>query len=254
MSDSTSTPRPVPGTDCPRPLPEYRTLRPDEPVAPHRSARPGEIITFGTYPQMADGADRTPIEWRVLHNSDSELFILSEYILDCRRYHGEYADVTWRDCDLRKWLNDEFYNAAFNTTEKGLVKTTCCADNGDGSPDTEDKVFPLSVVEVKAFTDARDGTSTTIRRRTIGTEFAKARKTDGCRLYVYDKGVDKDYIAENGEKRGCSWWWTRTQLQIHAGSSSRATFIGARSNIKSYGRVDLACYGVRPALRLDAQR
>ncbi|MEH6943015.1 DUF6273 domain-containing protein [Bacillus sp. JJ722] len=44
----------------------------------------------------------------MLHNSGRELFILSEYILDCRRYQGESVDITWRDCDLRKWLNDEF--------------------------------------------------------------------------------------------------------------------------------------------------
>ena len=253
MSDSASTPRPVPATDCPRTLPESRTLCPDEEAAPHRSAEPDEIIAFGAYPQTADGADRTPIKWRVLRNSDSELFVLSEYILDCRRYHGEYADITWHDCDLRRWLNDEFYNAAFNAAEKGFVKTARCTGNGEGSPDTDDKVFLLSVAEVKAFTDARDGSSTTIRRRTIGTESAKARKAGGCHLYVYDKGVDRDYVVENGKKCGCSWWWTRTQLQIHDGRSSRATFIGARSNIKSYGRVDLAYYGVRPALKLIPQ-
>ena len=69
-------------------------------------------------------------------------------------------------------------------------------------------------------------------------------------LYVYDKGVEKDYVVENGEKRGCSWWWTRTQLQIQDGRSSRAAFIGPRGDVKSYGRVDLARYGVRPAIRL----
>lgn len=68
---------------------------------PNRSAKPGEIIT-GTYQQTADGADRTPIKWRVLQNSSRELFILNEYILDCKWYHGEHADITWRDCDLRK--------------------------------------------------------------------------------------------------------------------------------------------------------
>jgi hypothetical protein len=90
-----------------------------------------------------------------------------------------------------------------------------------------------------------------MRRRTIATDYAKAKKADGCYVYVYDKGVEQDYIVENGERRGCSWWWTRTQLQIEEGSSSRATFIGARSNIKSYGKVDIARYGVRPAIRLD---
>jgi hypothetical protein len=218
--------------------------------APHRSAKPGDIVTFGRYPQTADGADRTPIRWRVLHNSGGELFLLSAYILDCKRYHCAYTDTTWRDCDLRRWLNDAFYRAAFTATEQEFITTTRCTENGDGSPDTDDKVFLLSVAEVRDFTDAHEGTRTTIRRRTVGTAFARAEKADGCRLYVYDKGVERDYLIENGEKHGCSWWWTRTQLQIHNGRSSRAAFIGARGNIKSYGRVDLAWYGVRPALKL----
>ena len=212
-------------------------------------AKPGEIIPFGTYPQTADGADRTPIKWRVLQNSGDELFVLSEYILDCKRYHGEFVDITWRDCDLRQWLNDAFYHAAFNAAEQGFVKTTHCMDNGDGSPDTEDMVFLLSVAEVKEFTDAQGD----MRRRTIGTDYAKSKKADGCHLYVYDKGVEKDYILENGEKRGCSWWWTRTQSQRQIDNLSRAVFIGARSNIKTYGKVDIRFYGVRPAIKLTLQ-
>ncbi|MFN2208278.1 MAG: DUF6273 domain-containing protein [Candidatus Promineifilaceae bacterium] len=220
-------------------------------AAPHWDAKPGDTILFGVYPQTADGEDRTPIRWLVLQNLDGELFVLSEKIVDCRRYHGKHVDITWRECDLRRWLNETFYNAAFNTAEQELIRTTRCTDNGEGSPDTEDRVFLLSVTEIKAFTDAQGGSDTVVRRRTIGTEFARAPKPDGCRLYVYDKGVEKDYIIEDGEKFGCSWWWTRTQLQIQDGRSSRAAFIGARSNIKSYGRVDLAYYGVRPAAKLD---
>jgi hypothetical protein len=217
--------------------------------ATRRSAKPGGIVAFGSYPQTANGADRTPIQWRVLQNSGRELFLLSEFILDCKPYHYTYVEITWRDCDLRKWLNDEFYHAAFNAAEKRFIKTTHCADNGEGSPDTEDHVFLLSMNEIQAFTDPKDGSDTIIRRRTVGTDFAKVKKPDGCSLYVYDKGVEKDYVIENGVKRGCSWWWTRSQLQTQ--HPSRATFIGARSNIKRYGRVNLRGYGVRPALRLN---
>jgi hypothetical protein len=211
------------------------------------SVQLGEVITFGMYSQTAEGTDRTPIKWRVLQNFGSELFILSEYVLDCKRYHGAYVDMTWRDCDLRKWLNDEFYNTAFDAAEKRIIKTTHCTDNGEGSPDTEDSVFLLSVAEVKDFTDTQEGSSTTIRRRTRGTEFAKIRKPDGCHLYVYDKRVEKDYIIEDGEKHGCSWWWLRTQGNRH----SRAYMVDARSSIRSYERVNLARVGVRPALRLN---
>lgn len=213
--------------------------------ARYRSAKPGDIITFGMYPQTADGADRTPITWRVLHNSGSELFILSAYIVDCKRYHAEYVAVTWRDCDLRKWLNDAFYDAAFNAAEKECVKTTRCTDNGEGSPDTEDRVFLLSVAEVERLTDVLGKDI----RRAIGTAYAKVKKADGCHLYVYDKSVRDDYVTENGQTHGCSWWWLRTQ----GNSPSRAFFIGTRASIRSYCRVNRISYGVRPALTLTLQ-
>jgi hypothetical protein len=211
--------------------------------APHQGAKPGDILTFGIYPQRVDGTDRTPIKWRVLQNTSKELFVLSEYILDCKRYHAENVDTTWRDCDLRKWLNNEFYNAAFNAAEKRLIKTTHCTDNGAGSPDTKDKVFLLGVTEVTSLTNTLGKDF----RRAIGTEFAKVKKSDGCHLYVYDKNVEADYITENGQKQGCSWWWLRTQLHE---SSARAAFVGPRCSIRSYARVNLARDGVRSALKL----
>ncbi len=213
-------------------------------------AKPGEIIPFGFYPQTANGMDKTPIQWRVLQNAGEVLFLLSEYIIDCKRYHNEAVDTTWHDCDMRKWLNSEFFRIAFTADEQERIKTTICTDNGEGSPDTEDKVFLLSVAEVEEFTSPRDGDK---RRRTIGTEYARAKKADGCRLYVYNKGVEQDYIVENEVKHGCSWWWTRTQSQRGTGNLSRATFIGARSNIKRYGKVDIKFYGVRPAFKLNLQ-
>ncbi len=215
----------------------------------HRSAQPDEIITFGSYPQTADGADRMPIKWRVLQNSGSEVLILSEYILDCKRYHGEYMDITWRDCDLRQWLNDSFQNAAFSAAEKEIIKTTHNTDNGEGSPDTEDKVFLLSVTEVNSLTEKLGKDF----RRARGTEFAKMKKADGCHLYVMDKNVDTDYISEGSKKYGCSWWWLRNQgrLKDKGEDPLRAVFVGTRASIRHYARVNLAGYGVRPALKLN---
>lgn len=215
----------------------------------HQNVKPGDMIAFGAYPQTANGTDRTPITWRVLQHSGMEWFVLSEYILDCKRYHAEFVDTTWRDCDVRRWLNDEFFHVAFDANEREFVRTTRCTDNGEGKPDTEDRVFLLSVAEVKTLTDPH-GKDALARRRTVGTEFARAKKADGCRLYVYDKSKSADYITENGEKHGCSWWWLRTQPD----SSSRACFVGTQGSIRSYGRVNLAYYGVRPALKLDLQR
>lgn len=219
-------------------------------LASYRNLKAGEFITFGTYPQSMDGKERA-ITWRVLQNSGSELLVLSEYILDCKRYQGKRADLTWRDCmdiswhdcDLREWLNHEFYNVAFNASEKELIKTTYCTDNGKGCPDTEDKVFLLSVAELNdvSETHGKDW------RRAVGTDYAKTIKPDGCSLYVYDKTNKDNYMIIDGKEAGCSWWWLRTQ----GNKPSRAYFVGTGCSARSYGNNSIDGYGVRPALNLD---
>ncbi|MDK1475219.1 DUF6273 domain-containing protein [Streptomyces sp. 549] len=208
----------------------------------------GALLDFGAWPQSPDATGPEPIRWRVLDRSGDTVLLLSDRVLDCRRYHRDTTVTTWRDCDLRAWLNGEFLTTAFGDAERGRLEPVTCTGNGDGSPDTVDRVFLLSVEEVRALTDPRgDGPR---RRRATGTAVARAPKPDGCRLYVYDKGVERDYLVEDGERRGCSWWWTRTRTVPGDGRAPRAAFVGPRGDVKTYGRVDLACYGVRPALRL----
>lgn len=211
-------------------------------------AKTGETVFFGRYPQSASGTDKAPIKWRVLRHSSDELLLLSEYILDCRRYHNAFEDITWRDCDLRQWLNKEFYSLAFNANEKQLIKTTLCTHNGESSADTEDKVFLLNIAEVEEMTAALGKDF----RRAKGTAFAQIPKADGCQLYVMDKNVEADYIYEDGKKQGCSWWWLRNQgkLKDQGNDPSRAVFIGTRASIRHYARVNRAGYGVRPVLKL----
>ena len=216
-----------------------------------RDARPGDLVDLGRYPQQADGADSTPVSWLVLERRGEEVLLVSARVLDCRRWHDELTETTWRDSSMRRWLDGTFLPRAFTGAEQELLVPHRC-DDDDGTPGTVDRVFLLGVREVRALTHPGRGDG--VDRRAVATPFAAQQKSDGSRLYVYDKTVEKDFLVVDGERRGCSWWWLRSQPQAQDGTATRAAFVGPRGDVKSYGRVDRSRIGVRPAVVLDASR
>ncbi len=108
----------------------------------------GDLFEFGRYSQEANG-ESEPITWRVLQREEDYLLVISEQGLDSKRYHEQVRDVTWADCTLRRWLNSEFMNVAFNEQERECILKTSVVNNA--GPNTEDSVFLLSVDEAKSF-------------------------------------------------------------------------------------------------------
>ena len=84
-----------------------------------------KIIKFGNYPQN-NGNAREPIEWLVLQVRGNAALLVSRYALDCRQYHHEQADITWENCDLRKWLNEDFLKEAFSEVEQQRILGCFC--------------------------------------------------------------------------------------------------------------------------------
>ncbi len=116
----------------------------------------GDTFKFGSYEQdnnLKNGKEA--IEWIVLRNSNNELFAVSKYALDTKPYNETCGDVTWETCTLRKWLNKDFYNEAFNKSEQKLIKTVTVKNSDhphygtEGGNDTQDKIFLLSMDEVQ---------------------------------------------------------------------------------------------------------
>ncbi len=120
-------------------------------------ARVNDPLEFGAYSQSSGDDRKEPIQWRLLDRSDRSVLLLSDRILDCRRYHHTFAETTWRGCDLRAWLNGEFCAAAFTDEDRTLLEPAACTDNGNGAPDTADSVFLLSVKEVRTLTGPGNG-------------------------------------------------------------------------------------------------
>jgi len=159
-------------------------------------AQVGDIITFGNYEQDNKTANgKEEIEWKVLEKDENgKMFLISRYALDCRHYHSSVEQVTWETSDIRSWLNNDFYNTAFNNTEKAKIKTTALENrdnadyNTDGGNDTKDKVFLLSIDEAKAYLPS------TVERVCIATKYAESQGsqleslTRSCRWWLRSPG------------------------------------------------------------------
>ena len=116
----------------------------------------GSIITFGRYPQTESG-DIKPIEWRVLEVKDNKAFLLADKRLKTVPYNTEFVKVTWKTSSIRQWLNTDFYNEAFNDSEKSRISITVLEnpDNPkygtDGGGETSDRIFLLSLDEAERY-------------------------------------------------------------------------------------------------------
>ncbi len=169
----------------------------------------GDTIKFGTYEQDFPLDGRDPIEWVVLDKTKDRMLVMSKYALDCLPYNTEDTYVTWENCTLRKWLNEEFYKTAFNKTEKAMIRktkvrnTNTYSEYGSGN-DTKDKVFLLSTEEVlkKSYGFDTDSSAQDINRRCAPSNYAVRQGATR-----YQRG-DSRLTADS--KGTCPWWLRST--------------------------------------------
>ena len=160
-----------------------------------------DTVIFGSYPQSdSNGTVKEPIEWIVLDRTNDKALLLSKYVLDCKCYNNGSKDVTWETCDLKKWLNKDFYNNAFDISEQNKIMTTNLKNkeysynNTYGGSDTNDKIFCLSIDDtLKYFGTGTQigsgrGTEYVIGKSvaTKGTNYSKEINNSGYKLYVFD--------------------------------------------------------------------
>ncbi len=192
----------------------------------------GGTITFGSYEQDNDvNNGKEDIEWRVLKKQNNKILVISKYGLDYKNYNNKDEEITWENCTLRKWLNEEFLKIAFDKIEQNLVISTSLENTDDskyntsGGEDTIDKVFLFSIEEARRYFLFDN------ERRCILTEYAKAQA----------ESVSED----NG------WYWLRSSG--NADEYNCAAGIDDDGNIDAYGYyVNFEC-AVRPALWINLE-
>lgn len=117
-----------------------------------------------------------PIRWRILTEDGEKAFLLCDSILanvayqSSKFYDAEFDTIctdangapngtcanNYKYSEVRKWLNDTFYNVAFPELQKAVILTTLVNNSAESAGDisnpyvcenTEDKVFLLSHAE-----------------------------------------------------------------------------------------------------------
>ncbi len=209
----------------------------------------GNIVTIGRYEQdndLTNGPEE--IEWIVLDVTEDKALLLSKYGLDAKQYHKKYAGITWEECSLRDWLNNEFINEAFSGEEQAailLTKVDNSSEQGysewdtDGGNDTQDKIFLLSCAEANKYLDVTYDNNNNLKARVVPTPYAIAH------------GAWTNYQWKTADGEDAGRWWLRSPGRhqyraafVYGAGSLRSTHVTS-SNDHFGGNT------VRPALWLN---
>ncbi len=192
--------------------------------------------------QVGDKIAFDRYQWRVLDIQGDSALIITEKIVERRAYHNKYKDTTWHDCEMRKYLNGEFYDAFDAANQSRILKV---ANKNMDNPwygtiageESQDSIFLLSLDEVcRYFGDSTD----------------KLYNRGNNRYWKKnDENNPKRLTGLQGEMY-CFWWWLRSP-----GRHNRlAAYIhGTDGCVGVNGNNITHCNGgVRPALWLKISK
>ena len=146
----------------------------------------GKIMQFGGH------------RWWVLSERDNKALLLCDHVLEKHCYHDKHEAVTWADCSLRHYMNNDFYNT-FNAADKSRILETKLSNMNNpwfgtnGGRDTEDKIFILSIEEAALYL----GDSGQFKNKNPDSKFFINDSFNGIRKAVSDDNLP-------------SSWWLRT--------------------------------------------
>ena len=189
----------------------------------------GDEVKFGAYEQDNNPSNgKEEIEWEVLDKKDNQILVISKKALDAQEYWDSFENTDWEASEMRKWLNESFFQNAFSQYHQSLIMDT--AVTADQNPDyqtdtgagTTDKIYLLSMDEVQRYFPD-------IESRI-------------CQPTVYTKV--KGVAIQNLN----TWWWLRTSGK----DRKHMAIVYFDGEMKSDGfRVYVKDGGVRPAMWIN---
>ncbi|MDR1131014.1 MAG: copper amine oxidase N-terminal domain-containing protein [Oscillospiraceae bacterium] len=174
----------------------------------------GSAVTWGSYAGQ-------PLEWLVLETQDGKALLITQDIIDLRAYNErayneEDRDITWENCTLRQWLNNDFYNTFTDAQKRAITETAVLNEDNSryetpGGNDTRDKVFLLSIDEAERyFSDDSARTATAQLNLTQAQMEDAARRMDENPHYGDDVTYDGALANITGWTNDNWVWWLRS--------------------------------------------
>ena len=194
--------------------------------------RVGDTVDFGSYEQDNNlGNGKEPIRWIVVETFSNCIKLVSQSILDSRVYDAGIWEAPWENSGIRQWLNNDFYNTAFNYDEQRLMELGKNHNQGGYyTPDrnnTYDMVWLMNLKEISAY-------------------FGSSDKSRICYPTVYARASGV-YTGQYGS----SWWWTRTPGE----NTYHTAYVGNLGNIDYKGNpVNWTGGGIRPVILVSTTR
>lgn len=179
-----------------------------------------KTVVMGNYWQSSN-KEKEPIEWIVLREDGDKQYLLSKYCLDCVPYCDGHK-IAWKHSLMRKWLNDEFLNAAFTAEEQeNILLTNVQTQPGgwfgpalDVSQPVSDKIFLPSIAEAILFFDSTEWHDIDAEQKRIArpTYYACERGCwADCLEYVPPKYI---YLSDNINPEALYWQTASKQQDI----------------------------------------
>jgi hypothetical protein len=214
-----------------------------------------KIITFAGY------------DWRVLDAEGEKTLLLSAKILARKPYDREIrsqdlVETTWEECQLRAYLNGEFYDSLGADDRAKIVPTKIKNQANQwygtaGGNDSDDCIFLLSLEEViKYFGDSGQLANKPsndykapyyppymqLQPGGFAAAYASAREDENDITYIKDQ-YSEERIAYDLDHQAQVWW-----LRSPGNLGICAAIVGDEGNIGVAGYGTNSKVGVRPAL------
>jgi len=114
----------------------------------------GGIYACGT--SVGDTIRFGGMRWHVLELRDGRALLISEEIIALDTYCNVFEAATWEESDIRRWLNDEFYNQFSQRDQVRIAQTHVINHDNPwygtaGGNDTTDHIFLLSLEEAASW-------------------------------------------------------------------------------------------------------